>query len=59
MGKKIRNSIEIVVEQFQNLLEKCLQTKDDHERVVLVRRLINLVGVIQFLVSVQKATPHA
>ncbi|QEM69050.1 hypothetical protein FO488_13370 [Geobacter sp. FeAm09] len=58
MGKKIRNSIEIVVEQFQNLLEKCLQTKDDNERVVLVRRLINLVGVIQFLVSVQKATPH-
>ena len=58
MGKKIRNSIEIVVEQFQNLLEKCLQTKDDHERVVLVRRLINLVGVIQFLVSVQKVTPH-
>lgn len=58
MGKKIRNSIEIVVEQFQNLLEKCLQTKDDHERVILVRRLINLVGVIQFLVSVQKAAPH-
>ena len=58
MGKKIRNSIEIVAEQFQNLLERCLQTKDEHERVVLVRRLINLVGVIQFLVSVQKATPH-
>jgi hypothetical protein len=59
MGKKIRNSIEIVVEQFQNLLEKCLQTKDEHERAVLVRRLINLVGVIQFLVSVQKVNPHA
>jgi|GEM_PF-1521876 len=58
MGKKIRNSIEIVVEQFQNLLEKCLQTKDEHERVILVRRLVNLVGVIQFLVSVQKVTPH-
>ncbi len=58
MGKKIRNSIEIVVEQFQNLLEKCLLTKDEHERVVLVRRLVNLVGVIQFLVSVQKVTPH-
>lgn len=58
MGKKIRNSVEIVVEQFQNLLERCLQTKDEHERVILVRRLINLVGVIQFLVSVQKATPH-
>jgi len=58
MGKKIRNSIEIVVEQFQNLLEKCMQTKDHHERVVLVRRLINLAGVIQFLVSVQKAAPH-
>ena len=58
MGKKIRNSIEIVSEQFQNLLERCLQTKDEHERVILVRRLINLVGVIQFLVSVQKATPH-
>lgn len=59
MGKKIRNSIEIVVEQFQNLLERCLQTRDEKERVILVRRLINLVGVIQFLVSVQKATPHA
>jgi len=58
MGKKIRNSIEIVVEQFQNLLEKCLQTKDEHERVILVRRLVNLVGVIQFLISVQKVTPH-
>jgi hypothetical protein len=59
MGRKIRNSIEIVVEQFQNLLERCLQTKDENERVILVRRLVNLVGVIQFLVSVQKATPHA
>ncbi|GFE60393.1 hypothetical protein [Geobacter sp. AOG2] len=58
MGKKIRNSIEIVVEQFQNLFEKCLQTKDEHERVILVRRLVNLVGVIQFLISVQKVTPH-
>ncbi|MDR3580036.1 MAG: hypothetical protein P4L44_08750 [Oryzomonas sp.] len=58
MGKKIRNSIEIVAEQFQNLLERCLQTKDEHERVILVRRLINLIGVIQFLVSVQKVTPH-
>jgi len=58
MGKKIRNSIEIVVEQFQNLLEKCLKSKDEHERVILVRRLVNLVGVIQFLVSVQKVTPH-
>ena len=58
MGKKIRNSIEIVAEQFQNLLEKCLQTKDEHERVILLRRLINLIGVIQFLVSVQKSAPH-
>lgn len=58
MGKKLRNSIEIAVEQFQNLLEKCLQTKDEHEKVILVRRLVNLVGVIQFLISVQKITPH-
>ena len=58
MGRKIRNSIEIAAEQFQNLLEKCLRTKDEHERVILVRRLVNLVGVIQFLVSVQKITPH-
>lgn len=58
MGRKIRNSIEIAVEQFQNLLEKCLRTKDEHERVILVRRLVNLVGVIQFLISVQKITPH-
>jgi hypothetical protein len=58
MGKKIRNSIEIVVEQFHNLLDRCLQTRDEKERVILVRRLINLVGVIQFLVSVQKVNPH-
>jgi hypothetical protein len=58
MGEKIRNSIEIVAEQFQNLLDRCLQTKDEKERVLLVRRLINLVGVIQFLVSVQKVNPH-
>jgi len=58
MGKKIRNSIEIVVEQFQNLLERCLKTKDEHERTLLVRRLVNLIGVIQFLISVQKGTPH-
>jgi hypothetical protein len=54
MSKMIRNSIEIVVEHFQNLLEKCLHTEDENKRVVLVRRLINLVGVIQFLISVQE-----
>jgi hypothetical protein len=55
MKKKIQNSMEIVVGHFQSLLVKCLQTKDDKERVVLVRRLINLLGVIQFLISVQNS----
>ena len=59
MSKMIRNSIEIVVEHFQTLLEKCLQTEDENKRVVLVRRLINLIGVIQFLVSVQELKPQS
>lgn len=58
MRKMMRNSIEIAVEQFQNLLDKCLHTKDEHERVILVRRLINLAGVIQFLIAVQNVNPN-
>ena len=57
MSKKMRNSIGIVVGQFQNILEKCLKTKDDNERAVLARRLINLIGVIQFLISMQEVFP--
>jgi hypothetical protein len=57
MSKRMRNSIEMVVGQFQDLLEKCFQTKDDNERVVLVRKLVNLLGVIQFLILVQTIIP--
>jgi hypothetical protein len=59
MSKMLRNSIEIVSEHFKTLLEKCQLTRDGNERTVLIRRLINLVGVIQFLIAVQKVNPRS
>lgn len=49
----MQNSLEIVTGHFKNLLMKCLQTNDENERELLVRRLINLCGVIQFLIVVK------
>jgi hypothetical protein len=51
--KKI-NPIEIVQEHYQNLKEKLRSTHDVREKNVLFKRLINLAGVIQFLISISK-----
>jgi len=53
--KKI-NSLEIVREQYQSLKEKLRSTHDVREKNVLFKRLINLAGVMQFLISVNKNT---
>ena len=53
--KKI-NPLEIVQEQYQRLMDKLRSTHDDREKKVLFKRLINLAGVMQFLISINKNT---
>ena len=54
--KKIKNvnPLELVQEQFELLKEKFRSTGDTHEKTILLRRLANLVGVIHFLISINK-----
>jgi hypothetical protein len=51
--KKI-NPLEVVQEQYQRLKEKFRSTHDVQEKKVLFKRLINLAGVMQFLISISK-----
>ena len=53
---KIKNvkPLELVQEQFQLLKEKLKSTGDAREKTILLRRLANLVGVIHFLISINK-----
>jgi hypothetical protein len=53
--KKI-NPLEVVQEQYQRLKEKLRSTHDAREKKVLFKRLINLAGVMQFLISINKNT---
>lgn len=53
--KKI-NSFDIVHGQYLNIKEKLKSTRDMQEKNVLFRRLVNLLGVMQFLISINK--PH-
>jgi len=52
--KKIKSSIKVAMSQYHILLERFVSTQDDGEKAILCRRLVNLLGVIQFLISVQK-----
>ena len=56
--KKIKNinPFELVQEQFQQLKEKLKSTDDSKERIILLRRLVNLVGVIEFLITINKGS---
>ena len=51
--KKI-NPLEVVQEQYQYLKEELRSTHDVREMKVIIKRLINLVGVMQFLISISK-----
>jgi hypothetical protein len=53
--KKI-NPLEVVQEQYKDLKEKLKSTHDIREKNVLFRRLINLVGVMEFLISINENT---
>ena len=50
------NPLEVVQEQYQQLKEKLKSARDIREKNVLFRRLVNLVGVMQFLISINKNT---
>ena len=50
------NPLEVVQEQYHYLKEKLRSTHDAREMKVIVKRLINLVGVMEFLISVSKNT---
>ena len=46
------NPLELVREQYRQLNEKLRSTRDFREKAVLFKRLVNLVGVMQFLLYV-------
>jgi len=54
--KKIKkiNPLDLVQEQYQQLKEKLRSSRDVHEKQVIFRRLVNLLGVMQFLISISK-----
>ncbi len=55
MGKiKKINPLDLVNEQYQNLKEKFKSARDHKEKKVIFRRLVNLLGVMQFLISINK-----
>jgi len=53
--KKI-NPLEVVQEQYQYLKEKLKSTHDIRKKNVLFKRLVNLLGVMQFLISINNNT---
>jgi len=52
--KKSINPLDLVYEQFQQLRERLKTTCDLGEKKILLRRLVNIVGVIQFLLTMKK-----
>jgi hypothetical protein len=54
--KKIKkiNPLDLVQEQYQQLKEKLRSAGDVHEKQVIFRRLVNLLGVMEFLISISK-----
>ncbi len=54
--KKIKEikPLDLVNEQYRNLKEKLKSTGDPKEKKVIFRRLVNLLAVMQFLVSSNK-----
>ncbi len=56
--KKIKNinPLELVNEQYLQLKEKLRSARDSKEKKVIFRRLVNLLGVMQFLISMNKGS---
>lgn len=53
MNKFLSSSIDIVSDQYHNLVNKFLTTNDNKEKKILLRRLANLVTVMEFLYTSQ------
>lgn len=53
MKKQVRKSLDYVIEGYRNILDKLEKTEDTRERVILMRRLVNLLGVMHFLIGIQ------
>ncbi|BCS53588.1 hypothetical protein [Geobacter sp. SVR] len=51
MGSRVSSSFEIVTDQHQVLYNRFLSSSDQNEKIVLLRRLVNLANVMLFLVS--------
>jgi hypothetical protein len=51
---KKANPFVIVSEQYRHLKEKLESTHNVQEKNVIFRRLINLLGVMEFLISTNK-----
>lgn len=54
MKKRIKSSIDIAMSQYHILHKRFITAQDGEEKTLLNRRLLNLLGVIQFLISVQE-----
>lgn len=50
------NPFDLAFEQYQLLKEKLSTTGDAQEKNVLFKRLVNLLAVMQFLVSLNKTS---
>ena len=48
---KKMNPFDLAYEQYQRLKEKLSSTSDPLEKNVLYKRLVNLLGVMEFLIS--------
>jgi len=56
MKKKV-DPLALVNEQYQILKEKLYAARNAQEKHVILRRLVNLLGVMQFLITSSKL-PH-
>ncbi len=53
MKKQVRKSLDYAIEGYRYILDKFEKTEDARERVILLRRLANLIGVMNFLIGIQ------
>ncbi len=47
----VRKSLHYVIDAYRQLHDKLQKTEEVREREVIVRRLVNLLGVMQFLLK--------
>ena len=50
------NAFDLVYEQYHLLKEKIGSTKDPHTKNVLYKRLVNLLVVMEFLISLKNVS---